>query len=73
MKKLTKRIWMGILSGVALIFGNSCQCHWPSELEEVYGPPPPEVNDTIDEKADEPYNLEEEEPIEQENALGDSK
>lgn len=71
MKKLTKKIWIGILSGVTLIFGGT-SCHF-GDYEEVYGPPPPEVNDTIDEKADEPLVFEEEEPFEQENAFGDSK
>ena len=60
MKKLTKKIWIGILSGVALIFGGA-SCHF-GDVEELYGPPVPEVNDTIDERATEPLVPEVEEP-----------
>lgn len=44
MKKAGRRIWVWVLSGLALIFGVACHSHRaPSTLygppEELYGPP----------------------------------
>ena len=45
MWKITKKIWIGILSGVTLLLG-ACHYHRPSvdgPLEDVYGPPSPKM------------------------------
>lgn len=66
MKKWPKKIWLWILSGLAIILGgcfhraNPCVYGPPPEddpygFEEVYGPPIPEVEpDSIDENVEEP-------------------
>ncbi|MBR3711270.1 MAG: hypothetical protein IKM99_09995 [Bacteroidales bacterium] len=52
MKRIPRKIWIWILSGMALLFGSSCQffqVHPPCVYgpPKVYGPPPPMESDTI--------------------------